>query len=213
MTRVLIKTITIFMFIFLIFNCNKNNPNEDVELQELKSWMTGSFSSLEQSEADTNFFDIHLEMVQIWKDRKDGFWLYVEQAAAWSLEKPYRQRVYHLFKNADGSFESGVFSMKNPLRFAGVWKKEYPLIQLTPDSLAERAGCAIRFEFKNGTFVGGTVDKNCASQLHGASYATSEVRIEEKMLTSWDRGFDINDSQIWGAVTGPYIFKKLKDYN
>ena len=34
--------------------------------------------------------------------------------------------------------------------------------------------------------------------------------MEEEVLTSWDRGFDSNDKQVWGATSGPYVFKKRK---
>jgi hypothetical protein len=28
------------------------------------------------------------------------------------------------------------------------------------------------------------------------------------MILSWDRGFDANGNQVWGAEKGGYIFKK-----
>lgn len=195
--------------ILVISGCQEATFVKDPELQKLGTWMTGSFSSQEQAEADSNFYDIRLEMVRIWEDREDAIWLYVEQAAATALDRPYRQRVYRLTRNDDLTFESAVFTFDEPLRFAGAWKDDLPLYQLTPDSLSERSGCAIVLESENGAFVGSTVDKNCGSQLRGASYATSRVRIEEKVLTSWDRGFDSNDKQVWGARSGPYVFKKL----
>jgi CpeT protein len=211
MNNVITKSMTLFLLVFLLLNCGKRAPNDDFELQQLKSWMTGSFSSQEQSIADTNFFDIRLEMKQIWNERQDGIWLYVEQAVAWALEKPYRQRVYHLLKNEDGSFESAVYTMEDPLRFAGDWKEEFPLSRLTPDSLLERSGCAIVLNLKDGVYEGSTIEKECSSTMRGASYATSIVRIEEKFLSSWDRGFDTEDSHVWGAITGPYIFLKLEE--
>ncbi len=207
------KTSLLFFLAAVFFIACISNKNKNMEdLERLKSWMTGSFSSEEQSELDTNFYNIHLEMVQIWKERKDAIWLYVEQAASWSLDKPYRQRVYRIKANEDGSFESAVFTFNNPLRFAGAYKLENPMTELTPDSLDERDGCAIILKSKGDFFEGSTVEKNCSSELRGAVYATSEVRIEESVLTSWDRGFDANDVQVWGAVTGPYIFKKIQNY-
>lgn len=133
--------------------------------------MTGSFSSQEQAEADTYVPDIRLEMVHIWKERDDAFWLYVEQAAAWSLEKPYCQRVYRLLRREGGT------------------REDAPLSRLRPDSRTERAGCAIVMEDSNGAFIGSTLGKSCGSELRGATDATSEVRIEKDLLTSWDRGF------------------------
>jgi len=88
-------------------------------LQRLASWMTGSFSSEEQAAQDTDYVDVRLHMVRIWKDRPDGYWLYVEQAVAWSLDKPYRQRIYQLTQLTDDLFLSRVYEIVEPLRFAG----------------------------------------------------------------------------------------------
>jgi CpeT protein len=180
---------------------------KDVDV--LVDYMTGSFSSEEQAEKDSNYFNIELEMVQLWKDRTDGPWLYIEQAVAESKDKPYRQRVYQLRKRNDGKIESLVYTIIDPLRFAGDYKKEFPLLRLTPDSLNLKEGCeVILYQADNGYFEGSTVDKNCGSDLRGASYATSEVMIDKDKLISWDRGFDEKGNQVWGATEGGYIFKK-----
>ena len=64
----------------------------DSDFATLVDWMTGSFSSQAQSLEDEEYFDIRLEMVAIWPMRSDGLWLYVEQASASALDRPYRQR-------------------------------------------------------------------------------------------------------------------------
>jgi CpeT protein len=180
---------------------------KDVDV--LVDYMTGSFSSEEQAEKDSNYFNIELEMVQLWKDRTDGPWLYIEQAVAESKDKPYRQRVYQLRKRNDGKIESLVYTILDPLRFAGDYKKEFPLLRLTPDSLILKEGCeVVLYQADNGYFEGSTVDKNCGSDLRGARYATSEVMIDKDKMISWDRGFDENGNQVWGATEGGYIFKK-----
>ncbi len=191
-----------------VTGCKAVSVADDEELQLLKSWMIGSFNSLEQSSLDSNFYNIHLEMVPIWEDQKDAIYLYVEQAASWALDKPYRQRVYRLSRDERGGLESAVYMLDNPLRFAGAWETLPALTQLTPDSISIKEGCEIKLTPLGGVFIGGTEGQGCLSQLRGAAYATSEVRIEKEMLTSWDRGFDSTDTQVWGAVTGPYIFKK-----
>ena len=175
----------------------------------LVDYMTGSFSSEEQAEKDSNYFNIELEMVKIWKDRTDGPWFYVEQAVAESKDKPYRQRVYRLKNRDDMRIESIVYTIPDPLRFAGDYKKDFPLLRITPDSLILKEGCeVVLYMTDNGYFEGGTVDKNCKSELRGASYATSQVLIYRDKLISWDRGFDENDNQVWGATEKGYIFKK-----
>jgi CpeT protein len=184
--------------------------NASGDYQRLLSWMSGSFTSLEQSRADSGYYDIRLLMVPIWPERSDAFWLYVEQAVADYMDQPYRQRIYRLTQLDDSTFKSAVFAFEKPLRLAGAWRKKMPLAKLTPDSLTERKGCAIILKRQGDTaFVGSTVGKKCASSLSGASFATSEVNITEDELYSWDRGFDSKDNQVWGAEKGGYIFKKI----
>lgn len=182
------------------------------DFQRLLTWMTGSFSSAEQAGADSTIGDIRMEIVQIWMHRSDAYWLYVEQAAAESSDKPYRQRVYRLSKVNDTLFKIDIYSFSEPLRFAGDWKKPMPLEKLTADSLSMVDGCSLFFKRSDDTaFVGNTLGKNCLSNLGGAKYATSAVKVTPTGMTMWDRGFDASDKQIWGAgANSPgYIFRKL----
>jgi hypothetical protein len=172
-------------------------------------YMTGSFSSAAQAAADPEYRDIRLHMTPIWLDRTDGRWLYVEQAVATSLDKPYRQRVYRVTGPTDGAFRSEVFTMASPLRFAGAWARPELLGSLTPDSLTVRDGCAVILKQGESGFVGSTAGHGCASDLRGAAYATSEVAIAREHLTSWDRGFAADGTQVWGATKGPYVFDRL----
>jgi len=181
----------------------------DADLETLAQWMTGSFSSAEQAAADVDYFDIRLEMVRIWTDRTDGYWFYVEQAAASALDKPYRQRVYHVTTQEDGSFSSAVYAFPEPLAHAGAWKTEDPLADVTRESLEEKTGCAVILrKTVEGHFTGGTVENGCLNTLRGAVYATAEVTVKSDRILSWDRGFDKDGNQIWGAEKGGYIFLK-----
>jgi hypothetical protein len=178
------------------------------DLEVLTRWMTGSFDSSEQASKDEAYFDIRLEMVPIWTEREDGPWLYVEQASAENLERPYRQRVYRLRAMEDGTFHSEVYSIPDPLRFAGHWKKDGPLSELTPDDLELREGCTVILRREKKLFAGGTEGSGCSSTLRGASYATSEVVVGRDRIESWDRGFSAAKDQVWGAEKGPYIFRR-----
>jgi len=185
----------------------------DSGLVLLASYMTGSFSSEKQAAADSHFYDIRLEMVPIWPERRDGPWLYVEQAAASGLDKPYRQRVYRLSARGDGLYRSDVYTITEPLRLAGAWRVENPLSDLAPDSLELRRGCSITLRRRDDTsFAGATTGTGCESELAGAAYATSTVMVAPSLLFSWDRGFDADNNQVWGAETGGYRFDKIKDY-
>ncbi len=192
----------------VICSAPENEPSDD--LQQLISYMSGSFSSREQSELDTNYYDIRLEMIPIWTERYDGYWLYVEQAVAGYEDKPYRQRVYHVTQPTDTSFVSEVYTIPEPLRFAQKYDDPDFFTSMTPDSLELRDGCAIHMRKVGDQFVGSTIDKDCESDLRGASFATSEVRVTGTFLYSWDRGYDSDGNQVWGAEDGGYRFNKIK---
>lgn len=189
------------------------------EVAVLGSWMAGSFSSEAQSVAQPDdYFDIRLFMVPIWTDRNDGPWLYVEQAAASSLERPYRQRVYHLsLAKSDPSMPepmlcSAVYELPgDALDFAGAWRTPERFDDLQPSELSEREGCSIFMSRSAGAFAGHTIDAECKSSLRGAAYATSEVTVTPEVLTSWDRGYDADGEQVWGATAGPYVFVKTDE--
>lgn len=182
------------------------------DLAFLVQCMTGTFSSEAQSLADPdNFYNIRLVMVPIWEDRSDAHWLYVEQAAAEALDRPYRQRVYRITQPDNTTFQSDVYTLPgDPIVYAGVWSELNPLHELSPTDLQLRDGCSILLrKTGSGEFSGSTVGNGCASTLRGAAYATSEVNIRADVLTSWDRGFDANGEQVWGATEGPYIFNRV----
>lgn len=180
-------------------------------LEELSAWMSGSFSSATQHQQDPeSYHDIALHMQPIWTARNDGPWLYVEQALASKPERPYRQRVYRLRLGAGGEVWSDVYTLpQDPLLFAGAWQEPQRLDALEPGQLALREGCSLRLvRAADGAWSGATQGQQCPSELSGARYATSEARIEAQLLTSWDRGYDERDQQVWGAVLGPYRFVK-----
>ena len=202
----------LFVFLFVGFSYSQEKVTQ-ADLTKLKGWMAGAFNSKEQSKNDSDFFEIHLHMKPIWADRKDGFWLYVEQAIISALDKPYRQRVYNVNVLNDTTIVSKVYTFfGSGQRFAGEWKKENPLQNLTLDSLEDRKGCSIFLKkSKDNYFFGSTNKNDCESNLRGAKYATSKVKITEADLNSWDQGFDENGKQIWGAVKGGYQFIKQKE--
>jgi hypothetical protein len=182
----------------------------DDALDRLTTFLAGHFSSAEQAAADKNFRSVVLHVARIWPQRSDGPWLYVEQALADAPEQPYRQRVYQLAHREDGVLESRVFTIADPVAATGAWKKPLPLSELSPANLSARDGCTVFLrEMPDGSFVGRTEGNGCASDLRGASYATSEVTLTATEMVSWDRGYNAAGRQVWGSTAGGYRFKRL----
>ncbi|AFH47952.1 Hypothetical protein IALB_0240 [Ignavibacterium album JCM 16511] len=80
--------------------------------------MIGSFNSEEQLKNDSDYYNISLEMHRIWPDRNDGYWLHIEQAVASNKDKPYRQRIYHIFED-NGVIKSVIYSIPDEKNFVG----------------------------------------------------------------------------------------------
>lgn len=181
---------------------------EDPELNALLSLMTGKFSSELQAQSDTAYFNISLVMTPIWNERKDGKWLYVEQALASKLDKPYRQRVYHLRHPSATVFTSDIYTLKDALSFAGLSNDPEKRKKLTFDQIELKDGCTVTLNKKEDTYTGGTDGDKCPSDLRGAKYATTKIVLRKGQLESWDQGFDADGKQVWGATKGGYIFIK-----
>ena len=187
----------------------KIEPQPSNGLDRLYNLMAGEFSSEAQSLQDSTFFNINLVMVPIWEDDPNSKWLYVEQAATETIDRPYRQRVYKVSKISDDVYESRIYEIPRPERFIQGWKNPEVFETINADSLIVRQGCAVYLkENSSSCFSGATRDKECLSSLRGASYATSIVTVCENEIVSWDQGWNSNDEQVWGASRGGYVFKK-----
>ncbi|MCE7996402.1 MAG: hypothetical protein HEP71_30770 [Roseivirga sp.] len=195
----------------VLMGCSQSKHHEEEKETSLIDLMTGSFDSRKQAAADSAYYNISLHMYPIWTNR-EGSWLYVEQALASTEDKPYRQRVYKLENQQDGTIKSSVYTLSDEENFIGKWKDPGFFNQFTAKGiLAEREGCAVIMKRIDDTsFEGATVGKACVSTLRGAAYATSSVTIAIDRVESWDQGFDSNDQQVWGAEKAGYVFDKLK---
>lgn len=189
-------------------------PTMSDDLAALEAYLCGSFSSAEQAAADpNNFLDIRLHITPIWEGKPGGPWLYVEQAAATALDRPYRQRVYQLVCRDGGVYESRVYELPAPpLRFAGAWKEPATLDSVAPADLRAREGCTVIMKRRaDGVFVGGTEGTGCTSTIPGAAYVTSEVTLTPDSMTSWDRIFNSEGVQVRGATAGGYRFQRVRE--
>jgi len=206
------KIMTKIIFLFLILTAtNSISQVKSIDSERLVKMMEGSYSSEEQSKNDTDYFDIRLYIKRVWSYRTDGKWLYFEEVEASDPDKPHRQGVYRITNTYEGRFESAVFTLNDPLRFADEWKKENSLSGLIPDSLNLMKGCAVTFTLMNdGSYKGSTEGKYCANDHKGGKYSTSEVKLSQDGIISWNKGFDENDKMVWGVAKGGYVFKRVE---
>ena len=186
-------------------------------VERLHSWLCGRFDSSAQAKRDTEFRSISLNATAIWLDREDGRWLYLEQAASSSLDQPDRQRIYRIRNDAQGGLISEFFTFgEGELPPPGSWRTPDFFNSIDPAFLGPREGCTVHLvavaaaDPSKSAFTGGTTGDGCSSTMNGADHATNEVRVDATSITSWDRGFDADGTQVWGAESGPYEFVRRK---
>ncbi|MDX2176888.1 MAG: chromophore lyase CpcT/CpeT [Candidatus Sumerlaeia bacterium] len=184
------------------------------DLDTLMEWMEGDFDNKPSvadpaKQAIEEHFAIQVSLRRVPRlDSVDGKRraLYIEQASAATPARPYRQRVYFVYQTSRREFVSEVWELEDAALYRNAHLDPSLLAQLTPDQLDKKEGCEVYLRWNGSAFVGGTREKNCPSELAGASYATSEVTVTANGFTSWDRGFDAMDIQVWGAAVRPYEF-------
>ena len=196
---------------------NDNSPSDEVPstltLDRLEAFLTGRFDSSLQSVEQPQYYPIQLLTCAVEAPGLGGRVLYVEQASMDSLNAPYRQRLYVLESDEEmKSATTTVYSMVEPGDWIGLCD-EAGVVTIDADEVEIREGCGVQllWDGDTGSFEGGTVGEACSSTLGGASYATSEVLMSQDYLHSWDRGFDANGFQAWGATDGPYEFLRQSE--
>ncbi|KAA3601544.1 MAG: choice-of-anchor D domain-containing protein [Calditrichaeota bacterium] len=191
-----------------------NGFGKSKDLDLLSDWLTGSFSSEEQAQNsnDPYIFDVRMKIATIWSERKDGYWVYVEQAQFESQSSPYRQRIYHLTYENNGLFDR-IYRLSNPEEFVGSWETPSDFDGLSQDDLIWAEGCDVHFiyEESKNRFLGNTKGEECLSSIPNVAYLTSETEIYDTLLTSWDLGWNSSGDTVLGP-SSPYIFHKIENF-
>lgn len=199
-----------FIIITSMISCSvsKKSTNHS-DLDRLAQLMVGTFNTKAQSARDSQFYNIQLKMCRIWTQDPNQYWLYVEQATVKNLNKPYRQRIYKLEQISKKQFVSKVYNIPSPELAVNGCAINLYFKTITFEDIILKEGCSVYLnKIKDNLFVGSTKESGCESNLRGASYATSEVRISKDTIQSLDRGYDANGKQVWGSEHGAYQFVK-----
>ena len=136
------KTLLLVSAFLVLVSCKSGQSatsNESSALNELVSIMQGHYSSEKQSIADTDYYNISLRMIPIWKQK--GHYLFVEQAIFDKQDKPYRVRIYKVSQRSDNEFISEIYTLKNEKDWIGKWATPEVYDQLTESDIELKQGC------------------------------------------------------------------------
>lgn len=192
-----------------------DRTNPGATLEQLAGWMEGSFSNHLQVSLHPEFPETLLHIVRIWPTIEEGAWFYFEEIPTAS-GSPIRQQIRHVTQIAPGTFACEVYSLPgNAAAWTGAWAEPARFAALKIDELENRDGCTLTLTSgADGAYDGSTGGTSCRSELSGAAYATTRVRIDAQRIDVWEECFDEHGKPVGkhgpGSARGPLRFERLE---
>ncbi|MBW4418427.1 MAG: chromophore lyase CpcT/CpeT [Myxacorys californica WJT36-NPBG1] len=189
------------------------------QVREVSNRLIGVMSTAEQSAANPKIANVQMTTCAVSvkgvSDPKSVY-LYQEQAinaaqnsGAAQFGKPYRQRFLQLSPNAaNGSVRSLSFRPAEATRWIGLCNRPESarVVQLQD---VGKPTCAVFLKQSGDAYIGRTPINGCPSNVRGAVRVTNYIELERNRMNTYDRGYDANGKQVWGAKEGAYQFKKI----
>lgn len=181
----------------------------------LAQWLAGEYENRDQAIADPVWF-VNLRMwYRPLPHRLEGrLAFFAEQANALQVENAYRQRIAVLH-DEEPQLSVQYWAFQHPEHFRGAGQERDRLAAVTVQDLVPLPGCrlivtatgtAFRAEPEPGT--------RCCFQYDGQTRQVAlGFEVSAMQFLSFDKGIDPETGRgIWGALMGPYQFKKCRDF-
>lgn len=146
-----------------------------------------------------------------------SIFLYQEQAISTSLDKPYRQRFLQISPSPlSQSVRSRSFKPADPTRWAGLCDSRSDRFtnrtassqkSVTLNDLGTPV-CNVFLKQVGTSYMGNTPVDGCPANVRGAVRITNHIELTSNRMNTWDRGFDAQGKQVWGAKTESYQFRR-----
>ena len=177
-------------------------------VDEVVAHLTQTMDTTQQAAENARFVGVQMTTCSISVIGQEGTYLYQEQALSESLESPYRQRFLHIGLSDDATrVESRTFKPPVPDRWTGLCRQAYPTI--ASGDLGNLV-CTVGLRPSILGYVGSTPNTGCPVNLRGAVRLTNTIVLHQDGMDTWDRGFDADGIQVWGAQTAPYKYRWLE---
>jgi hypothetical protein len=134
-------------------------------------------------------------------------YLYQEQALTQKLNQPYRQRFLQIQPSQDReTVESKSFKPQRSETVVGLCNKPKEKRTVKLSELGDSV-CSVFLKPTETGFVGETPSQGCPAKVRGAVKITNRIVLRPEGMDTWDRGYDANGNQVWGAQSDSYQFR------
>ncbi len=173
--------------------------------------LTHTMDTTAQAQRNPRFVGVRMTTcpIQVTGQTADAsvIYLYQEQALTERIESPYRQRFLQITLSEDATrVESRTFKPPTPETWTGLCQQANPSVNAS--DMGELV-CVVSLRPSALGYVGSTPNEGCPINLRGAVRLTNTIVLHQAGMDTWDRGFDENDVQVWGAESEPYQYRWL----
>ena len=177
---------------------------------EVARWLAGTYDTREQAARDAEVPALRMLIVAVPKSRLSfgAPVLYLEESPVGTPDHPSRQRFLRIETDAEGAIVLRSFELKDGSAAAGKWRAPADLALFGRNDVRERTLCAVTLKKVEERYEGVATAVACVPAYLGVTRASSEIRVFSDRVETWERGFGPKNVQLFGAVLGPYLWKK-----
>jgi hypothetical protein len=193
-------------------NIQKPVPLER-QVEEVVSHLVGAMDTSGQANANPDAPNVRITTCKIRVEdatslnRSQAVFLYQEQALSQRLSQPYRQRFLRIAPSANSlGVESAVFKPPTPKAWIGLCGKPEAERVIQSSDIGV-SNCSVFLQRSRENYIGETVAGGCPSDYKGAVRIKNRIVLHQAGMDTWDRGFNANGNQVWGAKDKPYQFR------
>jgi hypothetical protein len=184
------------------------------QVKEVAAWLEGTMDTSAQAIANPKAPNVRMTTCRIElanQNPPQSIFLYQEQAMSTSLDKPYRQRFLQISPSPlSQSVRSQSFKPANPSRWAGLCDRDPKLNQAITFNDLGVSICNVFLKQSGTSYQGNTPADGCPANVRGAVRITNHIELTPTHMNTWDRGFDAQGKQVWGAKTESYQFRRIR---
>ncbi|KAK9995253.1 hypothetical protein SO802_019939 [Lithocarpus litseifolius] len=216
---VVMKTLLLIGGALLLKRLTKSTTRWDHTRLVAQSLTGQKFSRDQASRDPDNYFNIRLMTCPAAEMVDGSNVLYFEQAFWRTPQKPFRQRFYMVKpcpKELRCDVEVSSYAIRDVEEYRNFCdrpKDQRPLPEEVIGDIAEHLTTIYLKRCERGKrclYEGSTPPGGFPNSWNGATYCTSELAIvKNNEIHTWDRGYDDDGNQVWGAKEGPYEFKPV----